>query len=149
MTFVLHPLPPATAARLREGAVHRLVADTSPGYPCRQCLRDAEVGDELVLVSHDPFEADSPYRAASPIFLHATPCTPAVDDGVVPEQLAQRQLSVRGFDADAMLVDARLVDGAALAAALEEVFALPAVDVVHVHNAGAGCFAARATRAPG
>ena len=35
------------------------VADESPGYPCRQCLRDADVGEELVVFAWaDPIPND-------------------------------------------------------------------------------------------
>ena len=71
-----------------------------PGYPCRQCLEDAAVGDELILVSHDPFEHESPYRSASPIFLHREPCQAPPDAAALPAQRTRRQLSVRVFDRD-------------------------------------------------
>lgn len=87
--FVLEPIAPANADLLRASATHVHVADSHPGYPCRQCLRDAEVGEELVLVSYDPFRVDSPYRCASPIFLHRTPCTPPADLAVLPTQLTR------------------------------------------------------------
>lgn len=38
--------------------------------PCRRCLTDAEPGEEVRLVSYDPFVLDSPYRSPSPVFVH-------------------------------------------------------------------------------
>ncbi len=93
-THRLHPIDSDAADRLRRGGGPTYVADEKPGYPCRQCLRDAEVGEELVLVSHDPFDQDSPYRSASPIFLHLEPCEGAVPSAELPSQLTGRQLSV-------------------------------------------------------
>ena len=63
-TFRLIAIDSNTADRLRRDGGPTYVADEKPGYPCRQCLRDAEIGQELVLVSHDPFDHDSPYRSA-------------------------------------------------------------------------------------
>lgn len=73
----------------------RDVADASPGYPCRACLCDAEVGEELLLVSHDPFAGPSPYRCASPIFLHAGA---AVIDGVELADLLVRMFGEPGVE---------------------------------------------------
>jgi Protein of unknown function (DUF1203) len=151
VTFVLQPIRPDVADALRAAGGPVYVADSNPGYPCRQCLRDAEVGEELVLVSHDPFVADSPYRSASPIFLHREPCTPG--GGVVasavdlPEQLTRRQLSVRAFDADAIMIDAAVIDGAQLHDTITRFLADGQADHVHVHNATRGCWAVAARRA--
>ena len=140
--FTIEAVPAAVADRLRAGATVVRVADESPGYPCRQCLRDAEVGEELVLVSYDPFDADSPYRSAGPIFLHRHDCRERLDPSAVPAQLTRRRLSVRTFDRAAMMLDGRVVDGADLAATLDAVLGLPGAERAHIHNAGPGCFAA-------
>ena len=146
--YQLTPIDPAAADRLRAAHPDAIteVAPVHPGYPCRQCLRDAEAGDELILVSHDPFTADTPYRSASPIYLHKTACRPPADLTCLPTQLTSRQLSVRSFDRDAMMIDAAVVEGAALAATLDRFFSEPACDHVHVHNATRGCWATRVDR---
>lgn len=150
-TYRLAPIDPEQADRLRrhwaatEDAPY--VADQHPGYPCRQCLRDAAIGEELVLVSHDPFTVDSPYRSASPIFLHRGSCTPPADLTELPTQLTGRQLTVRAFDEQALMIDAALVDGDELDATLRRFLADPACDHVHVHNATRGCWAVRVDRA--
>ncbi len=149
-TFRLEPIDAAAAQRLRATQGVLYIADEKPGYPCRRCLRDGEVGDELILVSHDPFTQDSPYRCASPIFLHTEPCSPdAVVDEMdlrLPDQLTARQLSVRAFDERAMMVDAAVIAGTDLAQTLTRFFADPATDVIHVHNASRGCWAVNVRR---
>lgn len=125
----------------------RMVVDEHTKAPCRRCLRDATPGEEVFLTSHDPFDADSPYRCSSPIFVHVRDCS-AYAGTAIPEQLRIRLLSVRSFDEHAMMLDADIVDGAELGAALERMFADPNADVVHVHNARPGCFAARVQRMP-
>ena len=106
--FDLRPIKPDEADRLRVEWAHTrsYIADEHPGYPCRQCLKDAEIGEELLLVSFDPFTIDSPYRSASPIFLHRAPCEPFADRRMLPRQLTSRVLSVRSFDAHALMIDA-------------------------------------------
>jgi len=145
-TFLVTGIDPAHADRLRAQGGIAYVADEKPGFPCRQCLRDAEIGDEMILVSYDPFEDSSPYRSASPIFLHRAACTPFASDRL-PEQLTCRQLAVRGFDGAAMMRDAALIDGAGLDATINELLADPSIEYLHVHNAARDCWAAKVRRA--
>ena len=144
-TYVVAGVDPAVADELRTKGGIGYVADERPGFPCRQCLRDAQIGDQMILVSHDPFSAWSPYRSASPIFLHRDPCTPFIDDEL-PEQLTGRRLSVRAFDTAEMMLDAALVQGDELASTIERLLDNAAVDHLHVHNEPRGCFAARVER---
>ncbi len=110
-TFTLRPISYADADALRRQGDPAYVADGFPRYPCRQCLKDAAARDALILVSHDPFETDSEYRSASPIFLHRDICGPATDAPELPEQLTCRHLSVRSFDHRAMMIDAKVIAG--------------------------------------
>jgi hypothetical protein len=145
-SYVLAGLDPSVADALRARGGIGYVADEHPGFPCRQCLRDAEIGEEMILVSHDPFDgSSSPYRSASPIFLHRSPCAPP-DLAEVPEQLTRRRLSVRAFDTSDMMLDAALIEGRDLAPAIEHLLENTAVNHLHVHNEPRGCFAARVDR---
>jgi hypothetical protein len=100
------------------------------------------------LVSHDPFATDSPCRSASPIFLHRTSCRPYVIGPVLPDQLTRRQLSVRSFDSEEMMLDAAVVDGTDLEFTIHRVFTDTAAHRIHVHNATRGCWAVAVDRAP-
>jgi hypothetical protein len=143
--YQLKPLPASAADSLRRAGGTTYVADAKPGYPCRQCLRDAEVGEALLLVSYDPFVIDSPYRSASPIFIHQSPCVPD-DLGSLPKQLTTRQLSVRAFDTKAMMTDAAVIHGVDLDHTLDRMFTDESVNVIHIHNAVRGCWATNAVR---
>jgi hypothetical protein len=146
-TFSVSGIDPADADRLRAAGGIAYVADEKPGFPCRQCLRDAEIGEEMILVSYDPFEQASPYRSASPIFLHRSSCTNTFDHvDELPQQLTCRNLSVRGFDRAAMMQDGVVIDGRDLQATINDLFANPAIAYLHVHNAGRGCWAAKVRR---
>lgn len=144
--YRLNPIDPATADGLRAAGGDRYIADAKPGYPCRQCLRDAEAGEPLILVSHDPYTTDSPYRSRSPIFLHERHCGVPEDLTTLPEQLSLRQLSVRAFDRDEMMIDAAVIDGTDLDAHLRRFFEEPATNQVHIHNATRGCWATSVSR---
>ncbi|MCU1366221.1 MAG: hypothetical protein JWN39_1860 [Ilumatobacteraceae bacterium] len=146
LTYTLVPIDPQTADALRAGGGVPYTADSVPGYPCRQCLRDAAIGEEVLLVAHDPFTMDSPYRSSSPIFIHRDPCTPDAGAGVLPEQLTCRKLSVRSFDPEAMMIDASLIDGSDLDATIRRFFDEPTSARIHVHNAVRGCWAVTVER---
>ena len=124
----------------------RRVPVTEPhSAPCRRCLTDIEPGEDAMLVSYDPFTVDSPYRSASPVFVHADACERHVGQ-VIPEQQRRRLLSVRAFDAEALMRHSDVVPGIELAEALDRMFADDQVDFVHVHNAKPGCFAVHIAR---
>lgn len=144
--FVLRPLAADTADALREVGGPVSVVDAHPGYPCRQCLQDAEIGESVILVAHDPFTFDSPYRSSSPIFLHRDPCRTFADVGVLPVQLTGRTLTIRSFDADEMMIDAQLVEGARAGQVIEALLADPAADRLDVHNVPRGCWAVSVVR---
>jgi Protein of unknown function (DUF1203) len=148
MSFQLEPIAAGEADQLRQSGGQIYIADEKPGYPCRQCLRDAEVGETLVLVSHDPFCIGSPYRSASPIFLHQGSCgVPTVElIDSIPDQLSCRQLSVRLFDAHSMMLDAAVIDGSKLQKTIDGFFTNPSGEFIHVHNATRGCWAVTALR---
>ncbi len=145
-TFHLNPISNHDADALRTVGGPAYIADESPGYPCRQCLRDAEVGDELILVSHDPFASESKYRSASPIFLHRRSCAPQAADGELPAQLTRRQLSVRSFDESEMMIDATVIDGHDLEETILGFFDDAESHRIHVHNAQRGCWAVNVER---
>jgi hypothetical protein len=128
------------------GAVRRIADGRTPGYPCRISLTDSRAGDELLLVNYEHHPVDSPYRMRFAVYVRRGEETyDAVDQ--VPEQLRQRTLAVRSFDADAMMVGWELVDGRQLIAGIERQFADPRAAYLHVHYAAAGCYAARVARA--
>jgi hypothetical protein len=116
--------------------------------PCRRCLRDATSGENLLLLPYDPFLVRSPYTGEGPVYVHADGCSAhRGEPDVLPEQVDDRRtFSVRGFDADAMLVDAVVVPGPELADRARDLLGNGAA-FVHAHFAGPGCFAFRIDRA--
>jgi hypothetical protein len=124
-----------------------VVATTKPGFPCRVSLADAGIGEEVILVNYEHQNADSPFRASHAVYVRQNAVQASPEPGVVPELLRLRTLSLRGFDEHGMLVTAGLSDGKEVEAAIARFFEDPSVAYVHIHFAGAGCYAARADRA--
>lgn len=132
-----------------EGLV--VVQTPSIPVPCRRCQLDSKVGDEMLLISYDPFLGDSPYRSASPIYVHSKPsCKLAAfgaSGGFLPEQQRSRLLSLRAYDAKHMIQDAEVVDGDRALETLERMLGEGApAEYCHVHYAAHGCFAVRVER---
>jgi len=124
-----------------------MTVDEHPGFPCRVSLADAAVGETVLLVAYTHHDVPSPYRASGPIFVrrNATMATPAVDE--IPAMFRHRLLSLRGYDASAMLVGADVVNGSDLEAAIRHFFASESVSYLHIHNARPGCYNCRVARA--
>ena len=103
--------------------------------------------ETVLLINHQHQPADSPYQSSHAIFVAKGAGRAAPEKGEVPEMIRSRLLSVRFFSDEDMIVDGFVLDGDELADALGRGFANNAVAYAHIHFAGHGCFAAKATRA--
>jgi hypothetical protein len=108
-------------------------------------LKDGELGQEMFLLSYDPFLDTSVYSSPGPIFVHRD-CEQYESNGSVPDQQQRRLLSVRTYDKNQMMVDFCVVKGAQLQEKAEGLLDKPEADFLHVHYAGPGCFAMRVDR---
>ena len=131
---------------LAELGVLRYVVTEKPGFPCRVTLQDAEPGSTVLLLNYTHQDAATPYRASHAIFVGENAHAAEVAAGEVPDSIRRRQLSARAFDANGMMLDAELVEGAQLESVLHRLFDDPGVQFVHLHNAARGCYAARVDR---
>ncbi len=128
-------------AELAMRGARRVRVESKPAAPCRISLDDAEIGEHVILLNYDHQPADTPYRQQGPIFVRETNARfEAVD--AIPPALARRTLSLRAFGADHMMEAAVLSEGAEAVAAIEKLFANPAVAYIHAHYATRGCYAA-------
>lgn len=133
---------------LAQRGATRMRANTKPGFPCRVSLSDADPGEELILFSFKHHDVNTPYQASGPVFVRkdALPANLAPDE--IPAHLSHRQLSLRAYNAGAMMVKAQTAQGDSLGSALDSLFANAEVDYVHIHNAAYGCFLCKANRYP-
>lgn len=154
MTFQITGLDPAPFAhlhamsdeQLQSGGAQRVRVTQKHAAPCRISLDDAEIGESVILLNYTHQGADTPYHQQGPIFIRETSARSAVRNAI-PPALARRPLSLRGFDAQHMMIEADLTDGADAAPLIERFFANPAVAYIHAHYARRGCFAALVERA--
>ena len=141
------PLFDLSDEELAARGARRMVVDESPGFPCRVSLADAAVGETVILLPFTHHDVSSPYRASGPIFVRrdVETATPAVNE--IPAMFRHRLLSLRAYDAAAMMVDAAVVEGGDLEGAISRLFADDLVRYVDIHNARPGCFNCRVVRA--
>ncbi|MFD2263949.1 DUF1203 domain-containing protein [Lacibacterium aquatile] len=155
MSFRISGLPasPFTAlfalsdTELSAQSAVRQVADSNPGYPCRIGLRDAEVGEEVILLNYEHQPADTPFRSRHAIYVAKNSVPVDLSVGEVPSLMRLRHLSLRGFRADGMMLAADLALDGAVEPVIEALFANPDVAYIHAHWAKQGCYAALIERA--
>ena len=130
---------------LAERGVVRMTVD-SPTFPCRVSLTDRSIGETVLLLNHVSHDVANPYRASHAIFVTEGEEQAAEFVDRIPPVFEKRVLSLRGFDADGMMADAILTQPGEADAGIRRLFANPAIDTIHAHNATRGCFAARIER---
>jgi len=130
----------------RHGAVRRY-AEEAHSIPCRVTLTEADLGDELLLITYPHHETESPYRSAGPIYVRRRATVPYDAVKELPAMQLRRLSSVRGYDAAGFLLEADVAPGLDLEKTILRFFENEVVDVIHVHNARPGCFAFRVVRA--
>ncbi|TDD98075.1 DUF1203 domain-containing protein [Jiangella asiatica] len=156
-TYRYHAIPAdvATALRVRDdaGETRTPFVDDDGGAPLRCCLRRSTPGESIVLVSYAPLRRwaaehgaePGAYDEVGPVFLHADECSGPDGDGF-PAAVASSRRVFRGYDKRGHIVGGLLVDPAPSAArivaeaALDDLFADPAVELVHVRAVEFGCF---------
>lgn len=125
----------------------RYIVGSNPGFPDRIEMKDAQLGQSVLLLNHVCQPANTPYRASHAIFIRewATQAYDAVDQ--VPQSLEIRLLSLRAFTDAGMMLDAEVAEGIAIEPVIAQMFSNPEVSYIHVHNAKQGCYSGRIDRA--
>jgi Protein of unknown function (DUF1203) len=133
--------------KLSELSAKKCIADESPGYPCRISLEDAQLGEVLLLLPYLHQPAASPYRSSGPIFVRRGVQQRRLAAGFVPSYVSSRLMSVRAYNAEHMIVDASVCEGASVAREITKHFGSENVAYIQLHNAKRGCFSCQAIRA--
>jgi hypothetical protein len=149
MAYTIKGLDPAafadTDALIAAGAV-RVKATKQPGFPCRVTLVDAAPGENLLLFNHVSHDVQTPYRSSYAIYVREGAVQAPEYRDAPPPFFAHRTLGLRGFDAEGMLRHAGVARPGEADATIRDLLKQPEVAYIDIHNAGAGCFMARAER---
>jgi hypothetical protein len=100
------PLFEKSDAELEKGGIKRMTVDQKPRYPCRVSLKDAEVGEEVILAPYDFHKTNSPYQSKGPIFVRKGVETKEYEINEVPIMLNHRLLWYRAYDKNGFMKDA-------------------------------------------
>ena len=76
------------------------IAATGQGEPLRCCLRYAEPGEQITLISYAPFDHPSVWTEVGPVYIHASRCQGYKPAGRLPGQLATGPRVLRTYRAD-------------------------------------------------
>lgn len=154
MTYRIKGIDPApyrhlfglSDTELADKGVVRMTVTEKPSFPCRVSLTDRDLGETVLLLNHVSHDVANPYRASHAIFV--TEGKEEQGDYVdqVPPVFEPRVLSLRGFDKDGMMADAILTQPGEADAGVRKLFENPAIETIHAHNAGRGCFSAKIER---
>jgi Protein of unknown function (DUF1203) len=121
----------------------RPFAATGRGEPLRCCLRYAEPGEQITLISYAPFDHPSVWTEVGPVYIHAGRCDGYTPTGQLPEQLATGPCVLRTYRAeDTMDYDHNTVvtDEADLEPIVERLLSETDVATVHVRTMAPQCF---------
>jgi hypothetical protein len=140
------PLYGLTDDELAARGVIRYLVDKHPGFPDRIEMRDASIGQTVLLLNHMCQPAETPYRASHAIFVREGAETAYIGLDEVPESMRTRVLSLRAYDAHGMMVDADIVDGSHVEGLIAGLFENPDAAYIHAHNAKRGCYSGRIDR---
>lgn len=124
----------------------RYLCDASPGFPDRIEMRDAQIGESLLLVNHTSMGKDTPYKATHAIFVLEGAKEAYCGKNVVPPVMYNRLLSIRAFDESGMMVDAEVAKGEDIKRVITRLFSDKRVAHIDAHNAAQGCFSGRINR---
>ncbi|HEX8840472.1 MAG TPA: DUF1203 domain-containing protein [Sphingomicrobium sp.] len=154
MSYVVRGLDPTpfqplfglSDEELAEHGALRMIVTQKPSFPCRVSLTDREIGESVLLLNHVSHDVANAYRASHAIFVTEGAADAAEYVDQVPPVFGTRVLSLRGFDSDGMMVEAVLAQPGEADAEIRKLFANPAIETIHAHNATRGCFAAKIER---
>lgn len=121
------------------GAV-KMIVDEFPGFPCRVSLEDAEIGEEVILLPYQHHKTNSPYQSSGPIFVRKIAKSSIYEINEIPKMFNHRLLSLRGYDKNAIMKDASVIEGNKLKEQIFKIFENDDIQYIHIHNARPGCY---------
>jgi uncharacterized protein DUF1203 len=125
-------------------AHHEVGTDAAP---CRHCLRLITAGvDHRILFTYDRFAGVESLPLPGPVFVHAEACERYEEDAGFPDELRASPRTLEGYARGRRLVAQEYVTNGNMERAIEQIFARPDVDYIHVNSTTAGCYTFRIER---
>ena len=158
MKIVIRPIRKDFLLKVRESdlddqnqKVVRVIA--GGGEPCRDVLRRAMPGEELILASYCPFTVAGPYKEYSAVYVLGSPSTEIVDYQSLPlpqgsptDYLREQSFVLRAYSKAENIVAAELLEPSSAQAILSKMFENSQVEFVLARYAAYGCYSFRIER---
>jgi hypothetical protein len=152
MNIRIAPLPQSFLTRVRSEGIDDLgqpvqrLRSIEGGEPCRDVLRRALPGEELILASYSPFTQVGPYHEYGPVFVLANPSEEELRDTFPLDGYFRSQLVLRAYSPDERILDAAMVTAGDAGATIDRFLGSDDVAFVHARFPVYGCFALRVDR---
>jgi hypothetical protein len=120
------------------------------GEPCRDVLRRAVQGEQLILASYCPFEQEGPYKEYGAIFILANQSNELINHDRLTSLINNNYLIntfvLKAYDENEFITDARLVTADNAEQTIEEFFTSDSVKFIVARFAAYGCYSLRLDR---
>jgi Protein of unknown function (DUF1203) len=143
---LFQPLFRLTEEELNARSARRCIVDAKPSFPCRVSLKDAEIGESVILISYSHHQVNGPYKSSGPIYVRENAEPAELEINEIPEVARERLMSIRAYGSDGMLIASDVAQGENLAVEIRRFFADSKVAYLHLHNAKPGCYSCRVDR---
>ena len=118
--------------------------------PCRHCLRLIAAGvDRRILFTYDRFGEVESLPLPGPVFIHAEDCQRYPEDAGFPDELRNSPRTLEAYAQGRRLLAQEYVTDGKMEKVIEQFFARPDVDYIHVNSTTAGCDTFRIERENG
>jgi len=154
--IIIAPIPAAFLNRVRREGVDDLGQpvrriNAQGGEPCRDVLRRARPGEQLILASFTPFTKPGPYHEYGPVFVLAEESGEEVLRSTLPvagspNDYLRDQFVVRAYSEAEEIVDAAMIGADDFNATIERFFRSDDVAFLHLRYPTYGCFSCRIDR---
>src|SRR5438477_1554027 len=134
----------AAAAGVSDHAV--ITADSPNGFPCRHCLRWAQLGERMILFPYASIAPGRPYSESGPIFVHAEPCERYAATEQYPADFRGSRV-LRAYSSSEDMIDAAVVSDNNPEPVIERLLQNPETAFLQARSVTRGCYTFRIERA--
>ncbi len=114
---------------------------------CRRCLRRFQPEDKRILFKYRPFQNESVFAEAGPIYVHQHDCKPVVEVLTdYPDEFRSLPLLLRAYDEEDRQQTAQLIPDGNAENVIAKFFEDPLVAYIHLRDGEYGCYIARIER---
>ena len=138
MSFQMYPLSETVVHQVKMqmkdsfGNVLQVTKAVSDRGVCRRCLRRFQPEDKRILFKYRPFQNESVFAEAGPIYVHLFDCKPVVEILTgYPDEFRSLPLLLRGYDEQDLQQTAQLIPNGDAESIIAKFFEDPLVAYIH------------------